>query len=86
MRTIAARCIVVLCLLYLTPADAENWTRFRGPNGQGISGEKNLPITWSASDNVVWKTSIPGVGYSSPIVHNDRIFLTTVDGKLLCFR
>lgn len=64
---------VTLCDL----ARAENWTRFRGPNGQGVSSEKNLPLKWSATDNVVWKTSIPGNGWSSPIVYNDHIFVTT---------
>lgn len=58
-------------------ASAENWTRFRGPNGQGISAEKDLPVTWSASDNIAWKTEIPGQGWSSPIIFEDRIFLTT---------
>ncbi|MCH7688610.1 MAG: PQQ-binding-like beta-propeller repeat protein [Planctomycetes bacterium] len=56
---------------------AENWTRFRGPNGQGISSEVNLPITWSADDKVAWKTSIPGEGWSSPIVYKQYVFLTT---------
>ena len=58
-------------------ASAENWTRFRGPNGQGISTEKNLPTTWSADENVVWKASIPGKGWSSPIVYKDKVFVTT---------
>jgi outer membrane protein assembly factor BamB len=65
-------------LMTLTnPAFAENWTRFRGPNGQGVSSEKNLPVTWTAEKNVVWRTAIPGKGWSSPIVFNDRVFLTT---------
>ncbi len=54
-----------------------DWTRFRGPNGQGISSETNLPVTWSAEKNIAWKTSIPGKGWSSPIVHGDRLFLTS---------
>lgn len=69
------------CLLLLTAmcgtTNAENWTRFRGPNGQGISSEKNLPLRWSADENINWKTSIPGTGWSSPIVYKDNIFLTT---------
>ncbi len=78
MRTTAA---LVFCLVFwLTvsgPASAENWTRFRGPNGQGISSEVDLPVTWSATDHVVWKTSIPGNGWSSPIVYDQHVFLTT---------
>ena len=56
---------------------AENWTRFRGPNGQGVSAETNLPISWSGEKNVVWKASIPGKGWSSPIIFGDRIFMTS---------
>lgn len=56
---------------------AENWARFRGPNGQGISSESDLPVTWSAKDNVSWAADIPGKGWSSPIVYKDHIFLTT---------
>ena len=55
---------------------AENWPRFRGPNGQGVSTERNLPLTWDATNKVQWKTAIPGEGWSSPIVWNDRVFLT----------
>jgi outer membrane protein assembly factor BamB len=58
-------------------AQAENWPRFRGPSGQGISPEKNPPLEWSADSNIAWKTAIPGEGWSSPIVHGDRIFLTS---------
>ncbi len=70
-------------------AAAENWMRFRGPNGQGISSEANLPFKWSANDNVVWKTRIPGKGWSSPIVYNEQVFLTsaTEDGvscRVIC--
>ena len=65
------------------PVHAENWTRFRGPNGQGVSGETDLPVAWSTTENVVWKTSIPGTGWSSPIVYDDHLFLTTAtdEGK-----
>lgn len=56
---------------------AENWPSFRGPTRQGISAEKNLPLHWGAESNVVWKAAIPGVGWSSPIVWGDRVFLTS---------
>lgn len=60
-----------------------NWPQFRGPGGQGISAETGLPLTWSASENVVWKTPIPGRGHSSPVVWGNRIFLTTaVEGGI----
>lgn len=57
--------------------DAENWTRFRGPNGQGVSSESDLPVRWSATENVVWKIGIPGDSWSSPIVWDDNVFVTT---------
>ena len=63
--------------------EKENWARFRGPNGQGISKETNLPVSWNAEENIFWKASIPGESWSSPIVWNDHVFLTTAteDGK-----
>jgi len=63
----------------------ENWAQFRGPNGQGISKATGLPVSWSVDENIVWKTDIPGEGWSSPIVWNDHIFLTTTtDGGKNC--
>ena len=55
----------------------ENWAQFRGPNTQGISQAKDLPVTWSTEENIAWKTDLPGEGWSSPIVWNNHIFLTT---------
>lgn len=80
---------LVLFLTVCNVTCAENWTRFRGPNGQGISSESGLPVRWSAEDKIDWKTSIPGKGWSSPIVYNNQIFLTTAteDGvscRLIC--
>src|SRR5262245_35260245 len=54
-----------------------NWAQWRGPDNQGISPETGLPTVWSATQNVKWKTAIPGRGHSSPIVWGDRVFLTT---------
>jgi len=69
---------LLLALSLLVPlARAENWPQFRGPTGQGLSTETNLPTEWSATKNVAWKTPIPGEGWSSPIVWDNRIFLTT---------
>lgn len=55
---------------------AEDWPRFRGPNGQSKSSENDLPVHWSSSD-FLWKTSIPGSGWSSPIVCDNYVFLTS---------
>ena len=78
--------ITVCCILALITASVhaqENWAQFRGPNGQGISKAKDLPVRWSAVENIAWKTDIQGESWSSPIVWNDHIFLTTAtdDGK-----
>ncbi len=58
-------------------SNAENWPRFRGPNGQGHSTETSPPLNWSATTNIAWKAVIPGEGWSSPIVWDGKIFLTT---------
>jgi outer membrane protein assembly factor BamB len=56
---------------------AGNWPQWRGPEGSGISNEKNLPSEWSPTKNIKWKTPIVGRSHSSPIVWGNRIFLTT---------
>ena len=62
---------------------AENWPQWRGPHGQGISTETQLPAEWGPNRNVAWKTPLPH-GYSSPIVWEDRIFLTTaLEGEVV---
>jgi outer membrane protein assembly factor BamB len=58
-------------------AAAENWPQFRGPDGQGHSDATGLPIHWSETDSVAWKTPIHGRGWSSPVVWGDQIWLTT---------
>jgi len=61
----------------------EHWPQFRGPTGDGMADCRNLPITWSEKENVVWKTAIHGKGWSSPVIWGDQIWLTTApeDGK-----
>ncbi len=59
------------------PSRDARWPGWRGSDGQGIVQEKGLPLEWSGTRNVVWKTEIPGKGYSSPIVWGNRVFLTT---------
>ena len=66
----------VCCLAMGDFATGEDWMRFRGPTGQGFSSEVNLPVSWSASKNIKWKISLPGKGWSSPIVFKDQVFLT----------
>ncbi len=55
---------------------AEDWPEFRGPNGQGIYGARELPLKWSKSEAVKWRTELPGNGWSSPIVVRGTIYLT----------
>jgi outer membrane protein assembly factor BamB len=71
-----------LCLgLVIIPATlAADWMQFRGPGGQGVSDDKGLPQTWSETENIVWKTRLPGPGTSSPITVGDAIFLTCYSG------
>lgn len=57
-----------------------DWPQFRGPGGQGVSAAKGLPVTWSATENVVWKTELPGAGTSSPIIVGPRVFVTCFSG------
>ena len=64
-------------LLVLSLIFAADWPQFRGPSGQGVSDERNVPLTWSETKNVRWKTAIPGRGWSSPVIQGDRIWLTT---------
>ena len=72
-------------LLAAISAGAEQWPGFRGPTRQGISLERNLPLKWSASENIAWKTEIPGQGWSSPIVWGDRLFVTSAtDNETKC--
>ncbi|HUS34145.1 MAG TPA: PQQ-binding-like beta-propeller repeat protein [Verrucomicrobiae bacterium] len=67
---------LLLAFLFAVSAAAENWPAWRGPTGQGISSEKNLPTRWSTNENVKWRVPLPDRGNSTPIVWKERIFLT----------
>ena len=61
-------------------AHAANWPQFRGANmDPALEDDQNLPETWSTTDNVRWVIDMPGLGWSSPVVWDDKVFLTTVD-------
>ncbi|HEY0457053.1 MAG TPA: PQQ-binding-like beta-propeller repeat protein [Verrucomicrobiae bacterium] len=83
MKQLCSVLLVAFCAFSIrqTPAHAENWPRFRGPTGQGLSTEKGLPLHWSASSNVLWQTAVPGEGWSSPIIWANQVFLTTTTDK-----
>jgi outer membrane protein assembly factor BamB len=93
-RTLTARTLVVGLLLLASSAavfgdklalapspavSAHNWPQWRGPTGDGISTEKNVPTKWSVTENILWKLALPGECGSTPIVWGDRIFLTSGD-------
>lgn len=70
------RILFVVIVFTSSLASAENWPHWRGPTGQGVSAETDLPITWSATEHVRWKVALPDKGNSTPIIWGDRIFLT----------
>jgi outer membrane protein assembly factor BamB len=77
-------------LVFATPAAADNWPAWRGPDGQGHSAEKGLPTTWDTTRNVRWKVPLPDEGNSTPVVWGDRVFLTQATEKgtrraVMCF-
>ena len=74
------RGVVLVCVLAQGALGAADWPRFRGPNGSATSEEKGLPLTWSATENIVWRTPLPGPGASSPIVVDNRVFVTCYSG------
>src|SRR5262249_15277792 len=67
--------VLAVVLMFQTVARGDNWERFRGPNGTGISSDKNIPLKFSATENVHWKTKIEGTGNSRPVAEGDRVFL-----------
>jgi outer membrane protein assembly factor BamB len=77
--------LALLALFSLaTVGSAANWPQWRGPDGSGISNEKNLPAEWTPTRNIKWKTPIAGRGHSSPIVWGNKIFLTTaIEGEVV---
>jgi outer membrane protein assembly factor BamB len=70
--------VLLLLVAAATPLGAEDWPQFRGPTGQGHATERGLPLEWSESRNIIWKTPVPGLGWSSPVVAGGKIWLTTV--------
>lgn len=73
---------VRLCCMLLLPLAgyAENWPQWRGPSLNGISGERNLPVRWTTTENVAWKLAMPSKTGATPIIWGNRIFLNVADG------
>ena len=75
------RLVLAACLAALLPSlVAANWPQWRGPDLNGVSGEKNLPLKWSATENVAWKLAMPDRSGSTPIVWGSRVFLNVAEG------
>ena len=78
---LAAPAVAIFFLLAdASSLPAAEWARFRGPNGLGISSDAEVPLSWSESENLKWKTELPGPGSSSPIICGDRLFVTCYSG------
>src|SRR5260370_37508631 len=72
---------LVLITLLVNQLDAEDWPRFRGPSGNGVSGESKVPLKWGPKDNIAWRVELPGPGSSSPMVVGQRVLVTCFTGK-----
>ena len=71
---------MIVALLSIDVALADNWPQWRGPALNGTSAEKNLPVKWSAEENVTWKLALPSWSGSTPIIWADKVFLNIADG------
>ena len=70
--------ILALCVTTTTiPLTADDWREFRGPTGQGHAPDTNPPIEWSETENIAWKSEVPGRGWSSPVIADGRLWITT---------
>jgi outer membrane protein assembly factor BamB len=79
----------LLLVLGCAAAPAENWPQWRGPGLNGVSGEKDLPVQWSTTENVAWKLAMPSKSGATPIIWGENIFLNVADGdnlELWCVR
>ncbi|MGI9106832.1 MAG: PQQ-binding-like beta-propeller repeat protein [Pyrinomonadaceae bacterium] len=72
--------VFVIVVLLESHAFAANWPQWRGPQSNGTSDERNLPLKWSAGENVAWKLPLPGLSGSTPIVWGDKVFLNVAEG------
>ena len=77
LRPIALAALACLPIVHAAAAGAEDWPQFRGPTGQGHSAERGLPLEWAEGRNVIWKSRVPGRGWSSPVVSGGRVWVTT---------
>ena len=67
--------LYLLVSLLCSFSRAADWPQFRGPDGQGHSNAEGIPIQWSETENIAWKTAIPGEGWSSPVIWGNQIWM-----------
>ena len=67
----------LLAVVYSTA----DWPQFRGPDGQGHSDQKGIPIHWEEGKNITWKTAVPGQGWSSPVIAGNQVWMTSADAE-----
>ena len=77
--------VCITCILVSLSSEAAEWAQFRGADGSGVSTEKNLPVSWSSENGVLWAVDLPGQANSSPVITKKRVDLTTQlqDGSLV---
>ena len=75
------RLAFIMTVIAGASAAAADWPHWRGPHATGTTTERNLPVRWSATENVIWKAPIAGLGVSTPIVSGDRVFVTSQIGS-----
>ncbi|MCL4177256.1 MAG: PQQ-binding-like beta-propeller repeat protein [Verrucomicrobia bacterium] len=89
IRRICAGFLVAGCLGVASAGDGNEWPQFRGPGGSGIAQDpksSGVPTEWDTTNNVAWRIDVPGLGWSSPIVWGNRVFITTaVDAQVWSF-
>src|SRR5574339_1034355 len=71
--------ILAAVTLFSVAASAANWPQWRGPNFDGSSPEKNLPVKWSKTENIAWTLSLPGPGAATPAIWDNHVFVSTTD-------
>ena len=77
MSVRSTTCALALLLAAPTPATAQHWPQWRGPGGLGVSAETGIATRWGAGDNIAWRVPLDGLGTSTPVVWDDRVFLTS---------
>jgi outer membrane protein assembly factor BamB len=81
LRSLIGRVLALALMLTAGVSLAGDWPRFRGPNGAAVSDDTATPVHWSTTENIVWRTALPGAGASSPITTGGKVFVTCYTGR-----